>query len=245
MESNTVPISSPTLHHLSSSQSLRVLWALEELAAANDGFHYTLRKYSRERGAAPKEMKSVFPLGKSPILTVEPSQDATESEETVVTETRLILQYLSDEYANEIWEPVSAKDKTRNTFFQEFANNTLAMKADFALIFDVIPQHLPTPFRQLVKLLVKPIVDHWIEELQAVYHLMEDALSEERPWFAGEKIGLADFNISWGMDLAFQRGFFNPTGFPKLMAWHMTIRDRPAYQRALKEGGTYDLVNFI
>lgn len=37
------------------------------------------------------------------------------------------------------------------------------------------------------------------------FELMETALSEATPWFAGEKIELADFLLSFPMDMAEQR----------------------------------------
>jgi hypothetical protein len=37
------------------------------------------------------------------------------------------------------------------------------------------------------------------------FELMETALSESTPWFAGEKIELADFLLSFPMDMAEQR----------------------------------------
>jgi len=62
----------PTVHHLSSSQSLRVLWALEE-PSAHSGQRYTLKTCKHHMGRAPAVLKSVFPLGKSPILVVDPT----------------------------------------------------------------------------------------------------------------------------------------------------------------------------
>ena len=238
----------PTLHHLQSSQSHRVLWALEELAGEHN-IRYNLKKYPREGGVAPRSLKSVFPLGKSPILTLEdehgkPDETVYQITPGVLTESRLILQFLSDTYSQGIWEPTSEHDRRRDVFFQEFANNTLAAKIGFALVFDLIPLQLPFPFRQLVRLMVTPIVNFFITDMQAPYQLMEDALSENQAWFAGGKLGLADFNVSWGMDQATAREYFDEKKFPKLAQWHRSITSRPAYKRALEKGGSYDLVRF-
>jgi len=233
----------PTLHHLSSSQSLRILWALEELAAHN-GQHYTLKTYKRHMGRAPAELKSVFPLGKSPILVVDPDLAAPKQQPSVVTESRLILQYLSDNYAQGNWEPIDLPDKVRDEYFQEFANNTLAMKVNFVMVFDIIPSHSPWFVRPLVSGMFNFVAAHYKNDLVAPFELMEAALSDQSPWFAGQKLGLADFCMSWPMDLASQRGYFDGKQYPKVADWHRRVCERPAYKAALAKGGSYNLVTF-
>ncbi|MEX0758004.1 MAG: glutathione S-transferase N-terminal domain-containing protein, partial [Tistlia sp.] len=54
-----------TVHHLSNSRSLRILWLLEEL-----GVEYEVVRYERdpETMAAPPELRDVHPLGKAPVV---------------------------------------------------------------------------------------------------------------------------------------------------------------------------------
>lgn len=108
----------PFLHHLESSLSLRVLWALEELNEAR-GLQYGIKVYPR--GWDTSSLKKIHPLGKSPILSIGPKP------EQQLTEARLILQYLSDTYSKGLWEPTE-DDKARDVFFQEFANRSLQMR---------------------------------------------------------------------------------------------------------------------
>jgi glutathione S-transferase len=232
----------PTLHHLANSQSLRVLWALEELAA--DGQPYELKTYMRVKGRAPVELQSIYPLGLSPILTIGPLPGSSEQERTVVTETRLILKCLADNYSNGIWEPSNLDDKHRTEYWQEFAGATLTARVDFVLLFDVIPSHMPWLVRPLANVVFLPIAKVMQKDLARPFKLMEDALSEQKPWFSGEKMGQADFSMSWPMDLAQQRGYFDAKLYPKVADWHRRIQERPAYKRALEKGGPYDLVNF-
>ena len=53
------------IHHLNNSRSHRVLWLLEELNA-----EYEIIKYQRDKftNLAPKELKDIHSLGKSPVL---------------------------------------------------------------------------------------------------------------------------------------------------------------------------------
>jgi glutathione S-transferase len=54
-----------TVHHLNNSRSQRVLWLLEEL-----GVPYEIVRYQRQPDMrAPKELRAVHPLGKSPVIT--------------------------------------------------------------------------------------------------------------------------------------------------------------------------------
>jgi len=98
---------SPTLYNLPSSAAHRVLWALEELAGTN-GLKYNVKNFARRRPGflAAKDLKAIFPLGKSPILTLEPVEgepDQTyQTIPNVLTESRLILQFISDNYSNGI-----------------------------------------------------------------------------------------------------------------------------------------------
>jgi glutathione S-transferase len=243
--SNSTPSAKapPTLHHLSSSQSLRVLWALEELAGAN-GQSYTVKTYKRQKGAAPLELQSIFPLGLSPILVVDPIPDSADQERAVVTESRLILQYLADNYSNGIWAPTNANDKRRNEYWQEFAGATLTPKVDFIMLFDILPLHMPWFVRPLVWVFCNAIANVYKEMLVRPFRLMEDALSEERPWFAGERLGQADLLMSWPMDMAFQRGYFDASLYPKVAEWQKRVHERPAYKRALDKGGSYNLITF-
>jgi len=54
-----------TVHHLNNSRSQRVLWLLEEL-----GIPYDIVRYQRQPDMrAPKELREIHPLGKSPVIT--------------------------------------------------------------------------------------------------------------------------------------------------------------------------------
>jgi glutathione S-transferase len=58
------------------------------------------------------------------------------------------------------------------------------------------------------------------------------------PWFAGPEISAADIQMSFPMEAARSRELIND-GMPNAMAFLDKVHQRPAYQRALEQGGPY------
>jgi glutathione S-transferase len=239
----------PTIHNLQHAQSLKCVWALEELALAK-GLKYHIKNYPRTRGQNP-DLAKISPMGKAPILTLEsPDGRPVPNYQVgpgVIMESRLILQFISDTWADGLWTPKSDEDRKRDIYFQEFAMNSLGPRSDQALIFGVIPVLMPFPLRQILGLLFGPLEKTFIGFLEPHLTHMEENLSDAKPWFAGENIGLADFCMSWPMDVAVQRKFFDPARFPKVAKWHDTVLNRPAYKNAVSNGGgpaNFNLVTF-
>lgn len=86
------------LHHLNQSRSKRIIWLLEEL-----GIDYDIVPYHRDSVTflAPPELKSIHPLGKSPVI---------EEDGRVITESGAITEYLIDKYASEKLAPAKGSD---------------------------------------------------------------------------------------------------------------------------------------
>ncbi len=74
------------VHHLNNSRSQRVLWLLEEL-----GLPYEIVRYQRDPKTmlAPKSLREIHPLGKSPVLV---DGDIT------LAESGAIVEYLLERY---------------------------------------------------------------------------------------------------------------------------------------------------
>lgn len=239
----------PTLHCLHHSAAFRVLWALEELNALN-GTTFHVKTYPRRREQAPEELKKVFPLGKSPILVLEWVDNRDEPlpvfqlQPGVLTEAQLILRFLSDEYGDGVWEPESREDERRDTFFQAFATMTLTPRLDMLVSFESLLRALPFGVSGLMRLVIGPVIDIFRNGLTVFFELLETSLTDEKPWFSGAKFGLADFNMSFGIDTASQRGYIDPKKYPKLTEWSSKIQSREGYKTAVKESGGYDLKTY-
>ncbi|KAH7321923.1 putative glutathione S-transferase [Rhexocercosporidium sp. MPI-PUGE-AT-0058] len=244
----------PTLYNMSSSQSHVCLWALEEVAATHS-IKYHVKNLRRRDPNTPIVFGSLFPVNKSPIVTLAPFDASPEAQAAastnyqvtpgVLTESRLILQFISDYYSAGEWIPESVEDKRRDTFFAEFAKSSLLLKVDFCVAFEVLASFLPWGLRHFVYLLVKPIVAHFIRDLNDIWGVMEGALGGEgKRWFSGSRMGMADFCMSFPMDMAVQRGYFDESKFPKVREWYGRVVGREAYKRALVKGEVYDLAKF-
>ncbi len=223
------------VHHLNNSRSQRVLWLLEEL-----GLSYQVVRYQRDAKTmlAPPELKAIHPLGKSPVVV---------DGDCVVAESGAIIEYLVDKYgaqgsAGALMPPPGTPEKRRWTYFLHYAEGSMMAPLLMKLIFDRV-EHSPAPF------FVKPIARGIAQKVKGSYilpqiaqHLayLEGELGKHA-WFAGEQFSAADIQLSFPLEAAAARGGLDGK-FPKLQAFLDRIHARPAYQRALQQGGPYELL---
>ena len=87
------------VHHLNDSRSQRILWLLEEL-----GTPYRIERYQRDAATrlAPPELKSVHPLGKSPVIT---------DEGRTIIESGAIIDYIIRRYGEGRLQPAPGPDQ--------------------------------------------------------------------------------------------------------------------------------------
>jgi glutathione S-transferase len=101
-----------TLHHLNASRSLRILWLLEEI-----GEPYNLVPYLRNPTThlAPDSLKSIHPLGKSPVI---------EFEGQVLVESGAIVEYLIRRFAPRLEPDISSADYPQYLQWIHFAESS-------------------------------------------------------------------------------------------------------------------------
>ena len=222
-----------TVHHLETSRSQRILWLLEEL-----GLPYQLKVYQRDKRTrlAPPELKQIHPLGKSPVIT---------DGDLVVAESAAILEYLVDRYgaqaqgeAAQLLPQPGTPEQLQWRFWMHFAEGSLMNWLVMKLVFMSIPGQ-PMPF------FVKPIARQLCAQVQA--KLIDPNLSSSQgfiekhlsthTWFAGERLTLADFQMSFAVEALLARSQQAAQQCPSLVAYKARMVARPAYQRALAKGG--------
>lgn len=84
-----------TLYWLNESRAQRMVWLLEEL-----GVPYDVKIFHRGKDMlAPAELEKVHPLGKSPVVTVQPTEPG--AREIVLAESPFIAQYLCEHFGKD------------------------------------------------------------------------------------------------------------------------------------------------
>lgn len=220
-----------TLHHLEKSRSQRILWLLEELEVP-----YTLRTYGRDPQTqlAPAALKKIHPLGKSPVIT---------DGDLVVAESGAIIEYLVQTYGEQAPAALRHLEPARGTpahrqcrFWMHFAEGSFMNWRLMQLVFDTIPRQ-PMPFfvRPIARALCGKVQQKLIApNVQTSLAFMDNHLSKH-PWFAGEHLSMADFQMSFAVEAALAGT--DGAAWPHLQAYRQRLQTRPAYQRAIAKGG--------
>lgn len=215
-------VSSPlVVHHLEHSRSLRVLWLLEEL-----GLPYEIQRYARDQNfRAPAALKTVHPLGRSPVVAVDGR---------VLAESGAIIEYLVDRAGGRL-RPEEEEARLRYRFFLHYAEGSAMPPLLVQLLADKI-RSSKVPF------FVRPITRKVGDQLEQSFSgpaiathfdFVESELAE-RPYFAGNELSAADIQMIYPVEAALLRG---KGDWPKLRAWRQRVTARPAYQRAESRGG--------
>lgn len=220
------------VHHLNNSRSQRVLWLLEEL-----GLTYEVKRYERdpETMLAPESLRVVHPLGKSPVIT-----DGA----LTLAESGAIVEYLVDRYGEGRLIPApGTPDRLQYTYWLHYAEGSAMPPLLLKLIFEMIETR-PQPFfvRPIARMITSRVQSSFIEPQIAQHLNYLEAELEKSLWFAGNDFTAADVQMSFPLEAAAARAGLNSSR-PNLMSFLQRIHARPAYQRALERGGTYELLD--
>lgn len=221
-----------TVHHLNNSRSQRILWLMEEL-----GLDYEIERYERDKTTmrAPASLRAIHPLGKSPVVT-----DGA----LTVAESGAIIEYLVERYGKGRLIPAAGTpEKLRYTYWLHFAEGTAMSPLLMKLVFNRVETG-PMPFfvRPIAKKISAAVKGSFIEpEIKQQLNYMETEIAKTG-WFAGNEFTAADIQMSFPLEAAASRGGLDAKQ-PKLTDFLKRIHARPAYQRALKRGGLYELLS--
>jgi len=221
-----------TVHHLNNSRSQRVLWLLEEL-----GVEYEVKRYERDRVTmlAPASLRAVHPLGKSPVIS---------DGEVTLAESGAIVGYLADRYgAGRLAPQPGTPGRLRYDYWLHYAEGSLMPPLLMALVFNRVRQG-PMPFfaRPVARGIADKVMGSFVDP-QIRLHLdyLESELGKAT-WFAGDDFSAADVQMSFPLEAAAARGRLG-SDRPRLTAFVDRIHQRPAYRRALEQGGPYELLS--
>jgi glutathione S-transferase len=204
-----------TVHHLNDSRSQRILWLLEEL-----GLPYQIERYQRDAKTrlAPPELKSVHPLGKSPVIT---------DDGRTLNESGAIIDYLIRRHGKGRLQP-DPKTPAYDEYQQwlHYAEGS----AMLPLLLNLYVSRLGEAGAPL-----KPRID---SEIANHLGYLDGAL-KRRDYLLGKDFTGADIQMSFVGELA--EAFGKRAPHPHLDAWTKRLHERPAYHWALEKGGAYAL----
>ena len=201
------------VHHLENSRSQRILWMLEEL-----GLSYEVKRYERNAKTmlAPPELRRVHPLGKSPVI-----QDGN----IVIAETGAIIEYLVEKAEGKLGPPPHRDAILRYRFFLHYAEGSLMPPLLVKLVLGRVPI-----FGKRAQARIQPMIDVHLDYVEAEL--------AGRDWFVGDDLTAADIMMSFPLEAARARAGLDESR-PNIIAWLTRIHARPAYRRALEQGGPY------
>ena len=206
-----------TLHHLEKSRSLRILWALEELAV-----EYNIQRYKRlPNYAAPPALKAVHPLGKSPVLT---------DDHLTVAESAVILDYLQNRYeSTQQFKPQGAEDQLQYNYWMHYAEGSLMPLLVMTLVMSFVSPQAPFIIRPLANKIVKGVQDGFIQPRLTDHVAFLESYLKQNEYFAGD-FSFADIQMSFPL-IAIQDRMKGK--FPQIEKYVARITQRPAYLRAV------------
>jgi len=221
-----------TVHHLENSRSQRVLWLLEELAVP-----YELVKYARDAKTqlAPPELLKIHPLGKSPVITDDRDGGVT------IAESGAILEYVAETYGQGRLVPTPGTAASRRyRYYMHYAEGSLMP----LLLLKLIVRRIETakmPFfaRPIARKIASSLAGGFVDPNLARHVAFLAAELADRPWFAGDDMTCADIQMSYPLEAIAARVPGAPAAIGALVD---RIRARPAFQRAIERGGTYEMM---
>lgn len=209
-----------TLHHLESSRSQRIAWLLEELAVP-----YEVKHYQRDAKTklAPDALKTVHPLGKSPVIT---------DGERTVAESGYIIRYLAATYGGQEWNPTPSDASWHDQeYWLHYGEGSLMPLLVMSLIFSKIPKS-PMPFfvRPVAKGLCSKVISSYLAPQIKQHMTLIDHHLSSRTWFGGDILGVADIQMSFPLQALVANGQAKP--YKHIARFVDQLQARPAYQQA-------------
>ena len=215
-----------TIHHLNNSRSQRVLWLLEEL-----GVPYEIVRYERQPDMrAPRELRAIHPLGKSPVIT---------DGGNTIAESGAIVEYLIETYGDgRLIPPPKTPERLRYSYWLHYAEGSAMPLLLLKLLFNVMPKRSPALLRPLVHKVSNQALTTLVNPQLKQHMAFWESELQKSEWFAGNEFTAADIQMSFPLQAAAARGGLEH-GHPRAMDFLTRIEARPAYQTALEKGGPY------
>jgi glutathione S-transferase len=203
------------VHHLNNSRSQRILWLLEELKTPYEIINY---KRDLETNLAPKSLKEVHILGKSPVIN---------DNGNVIIESAAITTYIIDRYAPSGFSPnQDDKDYYKYLELMHYAEGSAMLPLLLLLYSSSLGEN------------AAPLYDRIFSEIHLHLGYLSRCLGKDEFFFRNNFSGL-DTMLSFVLEAAKISDSLKT--FPNLVDALNRYQSRPAYKKALDKGGEYIL----
>lgn len=217
-----------TVHHLNNSRSQRILWLLEELEV-----DYQLEKHLRDPKTllAPKKLRDIHPLGKSPVIT---------DGDLVVAESGAIIEYILDVYGSgRLRPPTTDPDYLRYRYWLHYAEGSAMTPFLLKLIFAELPKQAPFVAKPILRGIEAAVGKAFVKPNIRTHMKFWEAELEKSTYFVSDDFSAADIQMSFPLEASMSRG--SGSKYKNISAFVERIHARPAYKRALEKGGPYEI----
>lgn len=219
------------VHHLNNSRSHRILWLLEEL-----GVEYEIKQYQRDPKTfqAPASLKSVHPLGLSPVIT---DGDIT------VAESGAIIEYVLYRYGEHRLKPlVGSSDWLQFNYWMHFAEGTLMPMLFLQLVLANIVYHSPFFVKPIVKSIQAKVNHALIRPRLIRYIQLIESTLEKSTWLAGNEFTAADIQMAIPLLWAAENQSLLQSS-SNIHAFLNRVQNRPAFKKTIEKGGSITRVS--
>lgn len=144
----------------------------------------------------------------------------------VLAESGAILEYLQETWdSGGLLKPQGIDDKLQYRFWLHYAEGSLMPLLLMKLVFASLGKP-PVPFgvRSLGSLLGKGIQKTWLDPQLATHARFIDDHLAARPWFAGERLSMADIQMSFPVMALLARGGMHD--LVHIEAWRQRVEQR-------------------
>lgn len=217
-----------TLHHLENSQSIRILWLLEEIGAP---YRFKMSDRDPETMLAPEAYKALSPLGTAPVIT---DGDLT------LSESNAIIDYIIDKSDRPDLRPTT-NDALRADYLFWFhtAQGTLQPMQTFGFVLGLATQRSPFLVRPIISKVEQTLKNLFIQpRLKAVLSTMDTHLSSSE-FLAGDRFTAADIAMGYTLHMAKMRGALSDD-YPNTLDYVTRMEARHAWQAALEKDGKFE-----
>ncbi|KAF2011024.1 glutathione transferase [Aaosphaeria arxii CBS 175.79] len=229
------------VYWLEKSRAQRIVWLLEEL-----NLEYELKIYKRGSDKlAPKELKDIHPLGKSPLISIQPEGA---EKPIVLAESGVIIEYLAEHFGKRLIPDRYPEGKDggvgaetdawlRYRYLLHYSEGSFMPVLIICIVVDGI-RNAPVPF------FLKPITGGIANKVYSVFinpelknHLsfLENYLATAPgggSYFCGPSITAADIQLSFVLEGAVSHGCLTESAYPKLYSYVRRFQDTESYKRA-------------